>query len=388
MRLVTTWEFLGSFMVRGWCDNQMVEFTALVATRATRSLCPGTKLASAGYSIEMRPTQSVLRRSGGGCILLQRCAKRDFLSIRMRKSYGINAITLSTMKREIQSLKSELRALRTGHLSTSEVRLPWTPEENHRHESNGHAECDNRSEICVKSSGISRHPRRVYCESCVFDYASVTFKESDVYVTVLTGRGPRCECFCRVVPRRGQRLKDLEHFLAVTRARYPSLQVRSDNDEAVRHVLKDACEQVNLEYSNTRSETPASNGRGENSVRTMKEMIQRQRDAVFLLGIEFSIKHPLFALLVRPSEWILNHLVRNGFVVEPDNRVIKTSPYEGHTGNPAPRTTSLLNRILNGRRNDDDKQPRLQTARFLCLIAGSYEVIALHPDGLHRHHGE
>ena len=31
------------------------------------------------------------------------------------------------MKREVQSLKSELRALRTGPLSTSEVRLPWTP---------------------------------------------------------------------------------------------------------------------------------------------------------------------------------------------------------------------------------------------------------------------
>ena len=29
----------GSFMVRGWCDNQMVELAALVATRAARSLC-------------------------------------------------------------------------------------------------------------------------------------------------------------------------------------------------------------------------------------------------------------------------------------------------------------------------------------------------------------
>ena len=83
----------GSFVVRGWCDNQMVELTALVATRATRSRCPATKLVSAGYSIEMRPTQSVLRRSGGGCILLQRCGKRDFLSIRVRKSCEINAIT-------------------------------------------------------------------------------------------------------------------------------------------------------------------------------------------------------------------------------------------------------------------------------------------------------
>ena len=128
-----------SFMVRGWCDNQMVELTALVATRATRSLCSATKLVNAGYSIEMRPTQFVLRRSGGGCILLQRCGKRGFLSIRVRKSCEINAITFSTMKREVQSLKSELRALRTGHLSASEVRLPWTPEEKLRHESNGHA---------------------------------------------------------------------------------------------------------------------------------------------------------------------------------------------------------------------------------------------------------
>ena len=119
----------GSFMVRGWCDNQMVDSTALVATRATRSLCSATKLMNAGYSIEMRPTQSVLRRNG---------SKRDFLSIRVRKSCEINAITFSTIKREVQSLKSALRALRTGHLSTSEVRLPWTPEEKLRHESNGH----------------------------------------------------------------------------------------------------------------------------------------------------------------------------------------------------------------------------------------------------------
>ena len=109
--------------------------------------------------------------------------------------------------------------------------------------------------------------------------------------------------------------------------------MRSDYEEALKHVLKDACEQVHLEYSNnTRLETPASNGRGENSVRTMKEMVQRQKDAVFSLGIEFSIKHPLFALLVRHSEWILNHLVRNDFVVELDNRVIETSPYESRTG--------------------------------------------------------
>ena len=48
--------------------------------------------------------------------------------------------------------------------------------------------------------------------------------------------------------------------------------------------MKDACEQVHLEYSNTRLETLASNGRGEDSVRTMKEMVQRQKDAFSSLG--------------------------------------------------------------------------------------------------------
>ena len=72
----------------------------------------------------------------------------------------------------------------------------------------------------------------------------------------------------------------------------------------------------------------------------MKETVQRQKDAVFTVGTEFSIKHPRFALLVRHSEWNLNHLVRNDFLVELDNRLTKTFPYESHTGNPAPRSTS------------------------------------------------
>ena len=99
-------------------------------------------------------------------------------------------------------------------------------------------------------------------------------------------------------------------------AGYPSLQVRSDSEEALKHVPKDACEQVHLIYSSTRLETPASNGQGENSVRAMKEMIHRQKHAVCTLGIVFSVKHPLFAMLVRHSDWILNHLVHNHFLVD------------------------------------------------------------------------
>ena len=65
--------------------------------------------------IEMRPTRSVLRHSGG-CIQLQRYGKRDFFSIQVRKRGEINAITRATVKRDVESLKSALRALRTGHL--------------------------------------------------------------------------------------------------------------------------------------------------------------------------------------------------------------------------------------------------------------------------------
>ena len=61
----------GSFVLRGWCDDRVVEMTALVSTRATRSLCSATKLVNAGYSILMKLDQSVLRHSGGGSILLQ-----------------------------------------------------------------------------------------------------------------------------------------------------------------------------------------------------------------------------------------------------------------------------------------------------------------------------
>ena len=59
----------GRFVVRGWFENKLVELTALVATRAARSLCSATKLASAGYSIEMIPIHSLLHHKGGGNIL-------------------------------------------------------------------------------------------------------------------------------------------------------------------------------------------------------------------------------------------------------------------------------------------------------------------------------
>ena len=68
-----------------------------------------------------------------------------------------------------------------------------------------------------------------------------------------------------MVPREGQRLKELETSPALMRACYPSLQVRSDNEKALEHVLTAAGEEVHLEYSTTWLETPAPDGRGEHN---------------------------------------------------------------------------------------------------------------------------
>ena len=99
----------------------------------------------------------------------------------------------------------------------------------------------------------------------------------------------------------------------------------------------------------------------------MKEMVHRQK-VNQCNRITFSIKHPVFPQLVLHSEWILNHLVHNDFLVEDVNRVMKTLHYESHTGNPAPRSTQLLNPILVSRREDDDKQPRFQKHGFWVLL--------------------
>ena len=77
----------GGFVVRGWCEDKLVELTALVATRATKSLCSATKLVSARYSIEKKPIHSILHHKGGGSVLLRRCGKRDFLTIRVENTW-------------------------------------------------------------------------------------------------------------------------------------------------------------------------------------------------------------------------------------------------------------------------------------------------------------
>ena len=154
-------------------------------------------------------------------MLLRRSHKRDFQVIRVAKTSEVDPINISATKHKVESLKCGIRARRTVHLSTSGIRLPCTPEEEVRHEIDGHAEYDRRCGSFVESGDIPRLSRLLYSEFCVFDYAMVKFTEADEFVTVWTGRGPRCEKCSRIVSCRGQRLAELNTFLAITRVKTP-----------------------------------------------------------------------------------------------------------------------------------------------------------------------
>ena len=105
-------EVLGGIVLRGKCSQQAVEITALVADQATKSLCSASKLSTAKCDIDLRQAQSVLFHKRGGRIPLQRCGRQDNLEKRMTEGpREINAMTLSNVKREVESLKIEMRAL-------------------------------------------------------------------------------------------------------------------------------------------------------------------------------------------------------------------------------------------------------------------------------------
>ena len=173
VRQVTTWKCWGASYCVASAAHKTVDITALVADLATKSLLSDKKLLSARYGIDLRPTQSLLFHKRGGRILFQICGRRDYLEIRMtERPLEINAITLDNVKREGESFTSKMPALRRGHLTATVARAPWSLEEKRRHETNSRVEHDDRCEICVKTRCISRHPRRVYSESCAFDYES------------------------------------------------------------------------------------------------------------------------------------------------------------------------------------------------------------------------
>ena len=141
-----------SIVVRGKCGEQAVEIAALVADRATTSLCSATKLLSAGLWHRLE-TDSVSARCECHFRDLRARSPRDASDGEDTSNQCHRVVTLT---REVESLKSEVRALRTRHTDChgGEIAVD-TLRKVPRHEVlNGHAECDNGCEVCVKTRGI------------------------------------------------------------------------------------------------------------------------------------------------------------------------------------------------------------------------------------------
>ena len=120
------------------------------------------RLLCGGYEFEMISTYSILYREHGNNVLLQRSGKRDFLVIRVTETSEVISINIPTTKRGVEALKRGSPPLRPIQLSTSDLRLPWTPVEKARHEINGHAEYDRRCGTCDEfGGGYAKQKKRV-----------------------------------------------------------------------------------------------------------------------------------------------------------------------------------------------------------------------------------
>ena len=111
------------------------------------------RLLCGGYEFEMKSTYSILYREHGNNVLIQRSGNRDFLVIWVTEASEVNSINIPTTKRGVEALKRGNPPLRPVQLSTSDLRLPWTPEEKARHEINGHAVYGSRCGTCDEFGG-------------------------------------------------------------------------------------------------------------------------------------------------------------------------------------------------------------------------------------------
>ena len=104
-------EVTGSIVVPGKCGEEAVEITALVADRATKSLCSATVLLSADMASTCDRRSSSFSTHEEVAYHLRGVASETTLRYACQEEHGeINAITLSNVEREVESLKSEVES--------------------------------------------------------------------------------------------------------------------------------------------------------------------------------------------------------------------------------------------------------------------------------------
>ena len=340
---------MGDVQARGPTCKIKVQFKAVVARDARRCLLSGTKLRTNGYTFTQIQQGSFLTLSKGGHkVQMTREGNRDTLKIIcFLKPMGTQSVTSLMLKRELESVRRELRNLRTGqHENTREnVECEMTADQRITHERAGHATYDPRCETCVEVRGVSTHPRNAVEEAAYFYFAVVKNSEQGAEVKILVGAGPRGETFARAVRRKGAKFEDLVQFLKVLQTRDGNIPVNCDQKECLRDVVHSAAEPLGMPTGVTAAEQSQANGRAEQRVRALRERLRILVEDARRQGTEIILDHPVAEWAVRHAEWIQNFLGKSD--IDLSGGTIKITPHEAHTGDQAPsNVVGFLERVL------------------------------------------
>ena len=208
------------------------------------------------------------------------------------KPRDTQSVTSLMLKRELESVRRELKNLKTG-----------------QHE-NTRENVDPRCETCVKMRGVSPHPRKAVAEAAYFDYAVVKKQSSQqgAEVKILVGAGPRGETFARAVHRKGAKFEDLEQFLQVLQTRSGNIPVHCDQEECLREVVHSTAGRLGMPTGVTSIEQSQANGRAEQRVRAMRERLRILVEDASCRGAEIILDHLVAQWAVRHAEWLKTFL--------------------------------------------------------------------------------
>ena len=269
------------------------------------------------------------------------------------------------LTRELENVRRELRNLKTGQHENKRENTTGekTMDDKIAHERTGHAKYDPRCGTCLKVRGVSTRPRKAVAEAAYSDHATV--RNSQHGAEDLGRCWTAREMFARAVHRKGAKFEDLELFLKVLQKRYGNMPVYCDQEECLREVVHSTAGRLGLPTGVTPVERSQANGRAEQRVRALRELLHIVIEDAGRCGVEIILDHPVAQWAVRHAEGIQNFLVKSDVDLS-DGGTNRNHPDEAHTGDTAPsNAVEFLERILvrskNQGRHTDQISGRLGT---------------------------
>ena len=147
---------LGTFVLRSFLGSIKVQFRAVVARDARRCFLSVTQHRSIGYAFLLQENGSyVMQQSSGTKVWVSREGSRDTCKlVCWYREKHVNTVTSLILKRELESVRRELRNSETGQHENTHGHA-MTANQKLTHERSGHATFDSRCEVCVRVRGTS-----------------------------------------------------------------------------------------------------------------------------------------------------------------------------------------------------------------------------------------